>query len=83
MYHIEDTFCESVIHMAMNVWWFQLGHIAIHKILSHPYHFSLHNQVHGFWWPGDTKSQDINSHAIDLDWPEYSGFNINVMYIDY
>ena len=24
------------------------------------------------WWPGDTRSQDICSHSIDLFLPEYS-----------
>ena len=34
--------------------------------------FTLHNQCHGSWWPGDTSSQEINSYGIDLPFPEYS-----------
>ena len=35
----------------------------------------LPNQYHSCWWPGDTRSQDISSHGIDLVCPEYSGFS--------
>ena len=35
----------------------------------------LHIQYHGGWCPGDIRNQDINSHGIDLDILEYSGFS--------
>ena len=28
--------------------------------------FILHTQYHGCWWPGNARSQGINSHGIDL-----------------
>ena len=31
-----------------------------------------HSQYHGCWWPGDNRSQGINSHGIDLVSWEYS-----------
>ena len=34
--------------------------------------FFLQSQYHGCWWPGDTKSQGISSHVIDLIIPQYS-----------
>ena len=37
--------------------------------------FILQNQYHGFWWPGDARSQVISSHGIDPVIIEYSGFN--------
>ena len=37
--------------------------------------FTIQNQYHGCWCPGDTRSQGISSHGIDLVFPEYSGFN--------
>ena len=36
-----------------------------------------HSQYHGCWWSGDTGSQDIWSHAIDLIITEYSSVNTN------
>ena len=38
--------------------------------------FMLHNQYHCCWWPGDARSQVINSHGIDLVLPEYSCLSI-------
>ena len=35
----------------------------------------LHCQYHGCWNPGDTRSQSISSHSIDLDCPEYAGLS--------
>ena len=35
----------------------------------------IHNQNHGFWWPGDARSNGISSHGIDLVLTEYFGFN--------
>ena len=32
----------------------------------------LHNQYHGCWWPGNTGSQVISIHGIDLVLQEYS-----------
>ena len=29
--------------------------------------FTLHNQYHGCWWPGNARSQGISSYGIDLD----------------
>ena len=34
--------------------------------------FILHTQYHCCWCPGDTRSQGISSHGIDLAIPEYS-----------
>ena len=34
-----------------------------------------HNQCHGCWWPGDIRSQVINSHDIDLVLAKYSGLS--------
>ena len=34
--------------------------------------FILHSPYHGFWWPGDKRSQAIISPAIDLVIMEYS-----------
>ena len=39
---------------------------------KHPISLS---QYYGCWWPGDTRSQGINSHCIDLVLPKYSGFS--------
>ena len=36
--------------------------------------FMLWNQYHGFWWPGDTRSQCISSHCIDQALLEYLCF---------
>ena len=30
--------------------------------------FFLHGWYNGCWWPGDTRSQGISSHCIDLVW---------------
>ena len=37
--------------------------------------FPLPNQYHSCWWPGDTRSQEISRHYINLVCPEYSGFS--------
>ena len=34
--------------------------------------FMLHWLCHGCWWPGDTRSQVISNHGIDLVLPEYA-----------
>ena len=36
----------------------------------------LHSQYHGFWWPGDSRSQGISSQGIDPVFLEYSSFSI-------
>ena len=33
------------------------------------------SQYHGWWWLGYTRIQGINSHGIDLVFPEYSGLS--------
>ena len=35
----------------------------------------LNNRYHVCWLPGDTRSQGINRHGIDLVIPEYFGFS--------
>ena len=35
-------------------------------------HSILHIQDHGWWWPGDTRSQCIRGHCSDLVHPQYS-----------
>ena len=40
--------------------------------ITAPLHLILHNQHHGCWWPGDTKSQGISSHSTDH---QYSCFS--------
>ena len=35
-------------------------------------HFIQHNQYHGYWCPGDARSQGISSHGIDLIYPAWS-----------
>ena len=37
--------------------------------------FVLHSQYLGCWWPGDTGSQGISSHGMDLILPEYADVN--------
>ena len=37
--------------------------------------FILYSQYHGWWCPGDARSQGITSHDIDLLIPEYSNFS--------
>ena len=40
--------------------------------------FILHNQYHGYWWPGDARSQVISNHGIHLGLsPLYSVHQIN------
>ena len=36
---------------------------------------ALYMQYHGCWWPGDTRSQGISSHDIDLILLEYIDFS--------
>ena len=31
-----------------------------------PTHFTYNSQYHGWWWPGDARSQGISNHDIDL-----------------
>ena len=38
--------------------------------------FILHNQYHGSWWPGDTRSQGISSHGIDIVFLSSHGIDI-------
>ena len=37
--------------------------------------FVLLSQYHGCWWPGDTGSQGISSHDMDLILSEYADVN--------
>ena len=37
--------------------------------------YILHGQWHGYWCPGDARSQGISGQGIDIDPPEYSGIN--------
>ena len=37
--------------------------------------FVVSRQYHGCWWPGDSRSQGINSHGIVLVLPEYSSLS--------
>ena len=34
--------------------------------------FIQQSQYHGCWWPGDSRSQGISNHSIDLDFQKYS-----------
>ena len=47
-------------------------HWMVAEILPHmedKYLFLMHAQYHGYWWPADTRSQDINNHGNDkLSW---------------
>ena len=37
----------------------------------------LQSQYHGCWCPGDTRSQGISSHGIELVWRDYSDRRVN------
>ena len=41
--------------------------------MEHKDLFVRNSQYHGCWWPGDARSQGINSHGIDLAILKYSG----------
>ena len=49
--------------------WLRIVDILPHDCLSC-------SQYHGCWWPGDARSQAINSHDIDLVLTEYFGHSI-------
>ena len=58
--------------------YFICWHWNVAAIWSHTAHMEdnsqsiLQSQYHGCWWPGDGRSQGINSYGIDLVSTEYS-----------